>query len=138
MRPGSGGLKAADDKRPGSGGLKVADDKAADDNGSPRPLLTPAQLAALKPYLSVRTPEEFQSSVLWCTLAIIVGFHLVSLIWRWRGMPGDRVLLALVHLLVGIGFVMMLSRPDPLRDTLLIYRYTVGSSSDSRCSPLSR
>jgi cell division protein FtsW (lipid II flippase) len=74
----------------------------------------------------VRTLDEFRSSVLWCTLAIVVGFHLVSLIWRWRGMPGDRVLLALVHLLVGIGFVMMLSRPDPLRDTLLIYRYTVG------------
>jgi hypothetical protein len=31
-----------------------------------------------------------------------------------------------VHLLVGVGFVMMLSRPDPLRDTLLAYRYTEG------------
>ncbi len=113
--------------------------KIADTDGSQRPLFTPAQLAALKPYLSVRTPEEFRSSVLWCTLAIVVGFHLVSLIWRWRGMPGDRVLLALAHLLVGIGFVMMLSRPDPLRDTLAHLSLYRGSRRRARaCSPRSR
>lgn len=89
-------------------------------------LLTQSQLTALKPYLSVRTAGEFRSFVLWSAFAIVIGFQLVSLIWRIGGVPGDRLLLALAHLLVGLGFVMMLSRPDPLRDTLLIYRYTQG------------
>ena len=53
-------------------------------------------------------------------------FHLVSLLWRWRGVRADRVLLAIAHLLVGIGFIVVLSRPDPVRDTLLITRYTQG------------
>jgi cell division protein FtsW (lipid II flippase) len=89
-------------------------------------LLTAADVAALKPSLSVRTPEEFRWAVVWCALALLLSFHLVSLMWRWRGLAGDRVLLALAHLLVGIGFVVMLSRPDPLRDTLLLVRYTQG------------
>ena len=90
------------------------------------PLLSAAELAALKPSLIVRTARDFRSAVVWCAVALIVSFHLVSLIWRWRGIAGDRVLLALAHLLVGVGFVVMLSRPDPLRDTLLLVRYTEG------------
>ena len=64
--------------------------------------------------------------MLWCAIATILGVHLVSLFWRWRGLAGDRILLALAHLLIGIGFIVMLSRPDPLRDTLLLVRYTQG------------
>jgi len=90
------------------------------------PLVTPAQLATLKPLLVVRTIDGFQSAVLWCALATVLSFHLVSLVWRVRGINGDRLLLALAHLLVGVGFLMMLSRPDPLRDTLLLVRYTEG------------
>src|SRR4030095_14242374 len=43
--------------------------------------------------------------------------------WRWRGISGDRLLLAAAHLLATLGFVVMLSRPDPLRDSLLVVRY---------------
>ena len=89
-------------------------------------LLTAAELAALKPALSVRTPAEFRSAVLWCALALIAAFHAVSLVWRWRGVTGDRLLLAVAHLLVGIGFLLILTRPDPLRDTLLLVRFTEG------------
>jgi cell division protein FtsW (lipid II flippase) len=92
----------------------------------PPRLLTSADVAVLKPLLSVRTRGEFRNAVLWCTLGLLLSFHAVSFVWRWRGVPGDRVLLALAHLLVGLGFVMMLTRPDPLRDTLLIVRYTQG------------
>jgi cell division protein FtsW (lipid II flippase) len=74
----------------------------------------------------VRTIDEFRSAVLWCALATVLSFHLVSLVWRLAGVNGDRLLLALVHLLVGVGFLMMLSRPDPVRDTLLLVRYTEG------------
>jgi cell division protein FtsW (lipid II flippase) len=39
------------------------------------------------------------------------------------GISGDRMLLAAVHLLTGIGFAILVSRPDPLRDSLLFVRY---------------
>jgi cell division protein FtsW (lipid II flippase) len=45
------------------------------------------------------------------------------LLWRWRGVRGDKLLLAAVHLLTGVGFAVLVSRPDPLRDTLLFARY---------------
>ena len=90
------------------------------------PLLTSAELSALKPGVVVRTAGEFRTSVIWCAVAMLVGFHAVSLLWRVRGVAGDRLLLALAHLLVGLGFVMMLTRPDPLRDTFLLSRYTQG------------
>lgn len=91
-----------------------------------QPLLTAAQLATLKPSLAVRTPAQFRSAVLGSAVLLIASFHLVSLLWRLRGIRGDYVLLAAAHLLVGLGFVMMLARPDPLRDTLLVVRYTEG------------
>jgi len=100
---------------------------------SGQPLFTAGQLAALKPFVSVRTRSEFRSAVLWCAIAVIASFHLVSLVWRWRGVQGDRVLLALAHLVAGIGFVMMLARPDPLRDTLLLIRYTEGIAIGVAC-----
>src|SRR5438034_614859 len=59
------------------------------------PLFTPADLAALKPFLIVRTREMFQRQVLLFSLLYIVGFHLVALVWRLRGIQGDRLLLAL-------------------------------------------
>jgi hypothetical protein len=89
-------------------------------------LLNSSDLSSLKPFLSVRTQGEFRSAVLWYGLAMLASFHLVSFLWRWRGIAGDRILLAVAHLLVGIGFALMLSRPDPLRDTLLLVRYTEG------------
>jgi cell division protein FtsW (lipid II flippase) len=90
------------------------------------PLLTGADLSSLKPGVVVRTSDEFRTSVIWCVVAMLLGFHGVSLLWRVRGVAGDRVLLALAHLLVGLGFVMMLTRPDPLRDTFLLSRYSQG------------
>lgn len=90
------------------------------------PLLNSTDLATLKPFVAVRTQAEFRSAVLWCSLAILLSFHLVSLAWRWRRATGDRILLSVALLLVGIGFALMLSRPDPVRDTLLLVRYTQG------------
>jgi cell division protein FtsW (lipid II flippase) len=109
--------------------LRAARQSAAEAGREPPPavsLVTAAELAAVKPSLVVRTRQAFRSSVLWCAIALVLSFHLVSLVWRWRGAGGDRVLLALAHLLVGVGFVLLLSRPDPLRDTLLLSRFTEG------------
>lgn len=109
--------------------LEAARQAAIDANREPPntiALLNSNDLSSLKPFLSVRTQTDFRSAVFWCGLAMLVSFHLVSLVWRWRGMSGDRILLSIALLLVGVGFTLMLSRPDPVRDTLLLVRYTQG------------
>src|SRR6185436_15311152 len=85
--------------------------------------ITTANLAALKPHFVVRSRGEFRTQLLLYTLVYVLGFHAVALLWRLRGMSGDRLLLAAVHLLTGIGFAILVSRPDPLRDGLLFVRY---------------
>ena len=85
--------------------------------------VTAANLAALKPHFVVRSRGQFRTQLLLCALVYMLGFHAVALLWRLRGISGDRLLLAAVHLLTGIGFAMLVSRPDPLRDSLLFVRY---------------
>ena len=85
--------------------------------------ITAANLAALKPHFVVRSGGEFRTRLLQFTLVYVLGFHAVALLWRLRGIRGDRLLLAAVHLLTGIGFAILVSRPDPLRDSLLFVRY---------------
>ena len=82
-----------------------------------------ADVAALKPHVVVRARAEFRSAVLRYSLVYLIGFHALALLWRFRRIRGDRLLLSVVHLLTGIGFAILVSRPDPLRDTLLFVRY---------------
>jgi hypothetical protein len=56
----------------------------------------------------------------------VLAFHLVPLVWWLRGVRGDRLVLAVAHLLTAIGFAALLSRPDPLRDSVLFVRFTEG------------
>jgi cell division protein FtsW (lipid II flippase) len=88
------------------------------------PLLTPAEIATLKPYLVVRTRDEFRQDVLLAGALYLFAFQAVALVWRWRRVHGDTLLLSTAHLLTGIGFAVLLSRPDPLRDGLLFVRFT--------------
>lgn len=90
------------------------------------PLFTAADVAALKPLIVVRTRDAHARAVFWSAVAVILPFHLVSLVWRFRRPSADRVLLAAAHLLTTFGFLVMLSRPDPLRDTLLVARFGEG------------
>lgn len=87
------------------------------------PLLTPAQIAILKPYLVVRTRDDFRKSVVLAGVLYLLAFQVVALAWRWRTGRGDTLLLSAAHLLTGIGFAVLLSRPDPLRDGLLFVRF---------------
>ncbi len=87
------------------------------------PLLSAAELAAVKPHLVVRTREAFRNGVLFWAAFYLAAFHLVTIVWRLRGVNADRVLVAVVHLLTAIGFALLISRSDPLRDTLLFVRY---------------
>jgi cell division protein FtsW (lipid II flippase) len=90
------------------------------------PLFTAAQIAGLKPAVVVRDRGEVVAAVSAWVLLCLAGFHLVPLTWSYRGIKGDRLLLTIVHLLVGVGLAVMVSRPDPLRDVLSIVRYSQG------------
>ena len=87
------------------------------------PLFTPGELTALKSSLAVRTRDQFRNQVLLYAALYVLSFHAVALAWRVRGVHGDRLLLSTTHLLTGIGFAALLSRPDPLRDTILFARF---------------
>jgi cell division protein FtsW (lipid II flippase) len=95
-------------------------------DGATVPLLTSSQLAELKPLLSVRTEEAFRNRVILCVVLYVLGFHLVSMVWRLRGVRTDPLLLVIAHLLTAIGAAALLARPDPLRDAFLLGRYTQG------------
>ena len=86
-------------------------------------LLTSAELAAVKPSLVVRDRAAVWRAVLIWGALCLAGFHLVSLLWRIRGLRGDRLLLAAAHLLTAAGLALMIGRADPLRDTMLFVRY---------------
>jgi cell division protein FtsW (lipid II flippase) len=90
------------------------------------PLVTASDLAAVKPFFVVRTRDAFRDRLLWCVVLYLLGFQSIGLVWRLRGTRGDRVLLAAAHLLTAVGFAVLVSRVDPLRDNLLFVRYTEG------------
>jgi cell division protein FtsW (lipid II flippase) len=90
------------------------------------PLLTGGELAAIKPSLIVRSPPAVRSAMLLWLALYIVAFHAVSMAWHARGIRGDRLLLTIAHVLTAIGFAAMISRVDPLRDTMLFVRYAQG------------
>jgi cell division protein FtsW (lipid II flippase) len=87
------------------------------------PLFTSTDISRLKPYLTVRTRDEFRRQAWMFAALYIVGFHAVALLWRRRRVRTDLLLLTTVHLLTAVGFAVLLSRPDPLRDNLLFVRY---------------
>lgn len=105
--------------------LRVARARSAvPDEALAIPLLTPGDLRAMKPALAVRTRSAYRQAVFFSAVALLLAFQIVSLGWSIGGIAGDRVMLAAAHLLTTIGALAVLSRPDPLRDTLLLVRYS--------------
>ena len=92
------------------------------------PVLTSDQLAALKPSLVVRTLDRFRQQVLVWSGALLLSVWAVALFWWVRGVRGDHLLLSAAFLLTALGFALLVSRQDPLRDTLLVVRYAQGAA----------
>ena len=92
--------------------------------GALAPVLASSELAILKPSLVVRTAENFERLTLICAAIYLAAVWAVPLLWWARGVRGDYLLLSAAHLLTALGFAALLSRQDPLRDTMLIVRYT--------------
>jgi cell division protein FtsI/penicillin-binding protein 2/cell division protein FtsW (lipid II flippase) len=83
-------------------------------------------LAKLKPLFTVRTPRDFwREIVLWCAV-YFAGFWVVHLLWCLRRFRGDPTILPALHVLSGMGFILMISLRDPLRDTLEFRKFAWG------------
>jgi cell division protein FtsI/penicillin-binding protein 2/cell division protein FtsW (lipid II flippase) len=88
-----------------------------------KPLLP---VSRLKPLWVVRTPGEFRNAYLTWSAIYLSGFHLVWFAWRARRFAGDSAILPALHLLSGIGLILMVSLRDPLRDTLEFRKFALG------------
>jgi cell division protein FtsI/penicillin-binding protein 2/cell division protein FtsW (lipid II flippase) len=88
-----------------------------------KPLLP---VSKLKPAWVVRTPGEFRRAYLIWSAVYFSGFYLAWFAWRVRRFPGDIAILPALHLLSGIGLILMVSLRDPLRDTLEFRKFALG------------
>jgi cell division protein FtsW (lipid II flippase) len=95
--------------------------------GAIAPLFSPADFAKMKPLFTVRTTDEFRRQVVLFGCIYILAFQAAMLVWRLRGTRTDPLLVAVAHLLTAIGFAVLLSRADPLRDSLTFVRFTEGT-----------
>ncbi len=83
-------------------------------------------LAKLKALVVVRTPREFlETYVLWACV-YLAAFWVVHFAWSWQRFRGDPAILPGLHLLTGIGLILMVSLRDPLRDTLEFKKFAFG------------
>ena len=96
--------------------------------GAIAPLFTPAEFAKLKPLFSVRTADEFRRQVVLFGGLYLVAFLAATVLWRLRGIRTDPLLFAIAHLITAIGFAVLLSRGDPLRDSLIFSRFAEGTA----------
>ena len=89
-------------------------------------LFTPADIAAIKPGLAVRTAETYRMRTARSAGIFFLSFWLLHLVRRIRHTTGDPVLVPLAGLLSGLGFMAMLALRDPLRDTDAATGFVIG------------
>ena len=100
--------------------------RAEDSKSNTVALLSSAEFAQIKPQLAVRDAAGFRNAFgLWAGI-ILASFLLVSLVWSLRGFTGPQAFLPVLLLLTGIGFTLMVTLRDPLRDTLIFVPYAQG------------
>jgi cell division protein FtsI/penicillin-binding protein 2/cell division protein FtsW (lipid II flippase) len=83
-------------------------------------------LGKIKPLMAVRSAVEFRSDFILWSLVYFAGFYAVAFLWTFARFAGDRAILPALHLLTGIGLVVMASMRDPLRDTLEFHKFALG------------
>ena len=88
--------------------------------------LTPSDVAAIKPFLAVRTLTRYRVQTLAALLLMLAAFWGAHVVRRWRGRDDDPVLLPSLLLLCGIGAMAMLGMRDPVRDTMAMVTFAGG------------
>ncbi len=90
------------------------------------PFANSSVVGRIKPNLIVRRPAAFTSSILRWFGLLLAAFFIVHIIWRRSAFAGDPVFLPVMLLLCGLGFLMMVSLRDPLRDTMSFRDFSLG------------
>jgi len=90
------------------------------------PLLSRADLAAVRSSLVVRRVADFQHALLVGLALIVAAFFALHALRRVTGSTADPLLLPAVYLLCGIGFAVMIDLRDPVRDTLIAATFARG------------
>ena len=89
-------------------------------------IFTPPEFALVKQSLAVRSIGDFRSAFLrWCAI-ILAAFFLTHLVWAIRGFTSNWIFLPLLLLLTGIGFTLMVTLRDPVRDIMIFVPYAQG------------
>ncbi|MGI8784793.1 MAG: FtsW/RodA/SpoVE family cell cycle protein [Acidobacteriota bacterium] len=91
-----------------------------------RPLLSPEQFQQLKPSFVVRTPEDYSRTFLLHALLYLVGLYMVHSVWSIRRFQADQLLLPMIHLMTGIGLLLVIGMRHPLRDNALFAGFAQG------------
>jgi cell division protein FtsW (lipid II flippase) len=90
------------------------------------PLVTTADVTAIKPSLVVRRPRDVTRLLLAALLAYFAMFWLADVALRWRRPAGDGLLLPIAHLITGFGLMVMVSLRDPVRDMTIFVPFVQG------------
>jgi cell division protein FtsW (lipid II flippase) len=90
------------------------------------PLLTSADIVAIKPGLIARSPETYTRQVVIALALVLAAFWASHIIRSLAHATGDPIVLPVIGLLTGIGFASMLALRDPLRDSVLVVPYAGG------------
>ena len=99
------------DRRPGADAVQV---------------LSPSDIAAIKPRLAVRTIGRYRVRTLAAMGLMLAAFWAAHLVRRWRGRDDDPVLLPAMLLLCGVGAMAMIGMRDPIRDTMAVVTFAGG------------
>ena len=87
---------------------------------------THLRLSQLKPLWTVRSEADFRRDFIRWTAIYFAAFWLVYLAWRIRHFNCDPAILPVVHILTGLGLILMVSLRDPLRDTEEFAKFAKG------------
>ncbi|HUK17808.1 MAG TPA: FtsW/RodA/SpoVE family cell cycle protein [Bryobacteraceae bacterium] len=121
-----GRIRVAADEVGRGRGLKAFRDRMG--NRESVALVTGDQLRLLKPNFVVRRPEQFRRTFVLWTALFFAAFLLVNVWLSIAGSRADQTLLPAVLLLAGIGFILMVSLRDPVRDNLLFADFAQGAA----------
>ena len=89
-------------------------------------VLSPADLAVLKPRVVVRTLRKFARDALLTCGIFLSAFWIAHFVRRWRRAEDDPLMLPILLLLSGIGLMCMLALRDPIRDTMPAETFAIG------------
>jgi cell division protein FtsW (lipid II flippase)/cell division protein FtsI/penicillin-binding protein 2 len=112
-------------------------------------ILTPADIASLKPRVVVRTRGEYSAAIRRVALWFLGAFWIAHIVRLRRGAQDDPLVLPVLLTLSGVGLISMIALRDPVRDTLTASTFVTGvawglallvaaSEVDFEASPLRR